>query len=260
MGDQDSDYLLKGVNTGFDIIQSGSDIKSAHTANHKSALHMDNRDKVEKQILHEIYCNRYVVCNSQPTIVSALGAVPKQTEGDIRLIHDCSRPLGSGVNAYAHPDSFSFNTVDNACNHIQRGYYMAKLDLQSAYRAVPINPEHYPVAGLQWKFAGASSPTYLIDTRLMFGASQAVGIFHRISNAVVRIIEKYTAPGCIINYLDDFLIIAPTRQLCQQYMDIAVGVICSLGCEKSYMQNCKKYLSLQQNMSTESQYTNMFLC
>ena len=52
----------------------------------------------------------------------------------------------------------------------------------------------------------------MYDTCLMFGASQAVGIFHRLSNALVRVIEKYTAPGCVINYLDDFLIVAPTKE------------------------------------------------
>ena len=63
----------------------------------------------------------------------------------------------------------------------------------------------------------------------MFGASQAVSIFHRLSNALVCVIEKYTAPGCVVNYLDDFLILAPTKELALCYMHIALGVISSLG-------------------------------
>ena len=80
--------------------------------------------------------NRYVICANKPTVISALGAVPKADSDDIRLIHDCSRPYGRRVNDYANPDSFSFNTVDTACEHIHKGYYMAKIDLKSAYRSV----------------------------------------------------------------------------------------------------------------------------
>ena len=223
-----------GIKDGFDIIQPGSSIQPAFCSNHKSALSEENKGKVENQILQEIAFNRYIVCDQKPTIVSALGAVPKPNSSDIRLIHDCSRPLGSSVNCYAHSDSFKFNTVDNACEHVKTGYYMAKIDLKSAYRSVPIHSDHYPAAGLRWYFKGSDKPVYMYDTRLMFGASQAVGIFHRLSNAIVRIIEKYTAPGCIINYLDDFLIVAPTRELATCYMNIALGVIASLGFEVNF--------------------------
>ena len=88
--DPDKDFLLTGISKGFEIIQSGSNIQPAFCSNHKSALSKENKHKVEKQILHEIDCNRYVVCKSKPTIVSALGAVPKPNSSDIRLIHDCS--------------------------------------------------------------------------------------------------------------------------------------------------------------------------
>ena len=147
--DPDRDFLLTGLSKGFGIIQSGSNIQPAFCSNHKSALSKVNKHKVEKQILYEIACNRYIVCDSKPTIVSALGAVPKPNSPDIRLIHDCSRPLGSGLNCYAYSDSFKFNTVDGACKCIKEGYYMAKIDLKSAYRSVPIHPDHYPAAGLQ---------------------------------------------------------------------------------------------------------------
>ena len=220
---------MTGISKGFEIIQSGSDIQPAFCSNHKSALSAENKPKVEAQILHEIDCNRYIICESKPTIVSALGAVPKPNSSEIRLIHDCSRPTGLGLNCYAHSDSFKFNTVDGACSSITQGCYMAKIDLKSAYRSVPIHPDHYPAAGLQWRFSGSNKPVYLYDTCLMFGASQAVSIFHRLSNALVRVIEKYTAPGCVVNYLDDFLILAPTKELALCYMHIALGVISSLG-------------------------------
>ena len=229
--DPDKDFLLNGIVNGFQVVKPNIMAKSVYCNNYKSATSSPNRAKVEKQIMEEIRLNRYVICNEPPVIVSALGAIPKPDSNDIRLIHDCSRPIGYALNDYANPDSFSFNTVDAACEHIKRGYYMAKLDLKSAYRSVPICPSQYIYTGLHWHFQGNRKSTYMYDTRLMFGASQAVGIFHRISNSVVRMIQCQYPAGKVINYLDDFLIIAPSKQLCHEIMQYTVTLLLRLGFE-----------------------------
>ena len=106
---------------------------------------------------------------------------------------------------------------------------MAKIYLKSAYRSVGIHPSQYQFAGLQWHFEGQSAPTYMVDTRLMFGASQAVGIFHRLSNSIVRMVKRRKLIGNVVNYLDDFLVIAPTKYQCQLLMDEVLKLIVSLG-------------------------------
>ena len=234
--DIDCEFVLKGIKEGFSIIvpDTTKDIFPACCNNYKSVTDVNVKLKVERQILEEIDLGRYVVCHEKPLIVSALGAVPKAGSDSLRLIHDCSRPAGLGINAYAEPDAVKFNTVDNACSYINRGFYMAKLDLKSAYRYVGIRPSHYALAGLQWTFAGHTIPTYMVDTRLMFGASQAVGIFHRISNALVRMIQSQITVGRVINYLDDFLIVAPTREECQHVMNVSMSLIGRLGFDINY--------------------------
>lgn len=50
--------------------------------------------------------------------------------------------------------------------------------------------------GLKWQFVNATSPTYLYDTKLPFGAAKSPQIFQRLSSAVCRILQKeygYTA-------------------------------------------------------------------
>jgi hypothetical protein len=42
-----------------------------------------------------------------PTIVSSLGAVPK-SNGDIRLIHDASQPVGNSLNSYTSDTNCSY--------------------------------------------------------------------------------------------------------------------------------------------------------
>ena len=82
-------------------------VVDAEVDNYSSAL--SNRDLVEKQILEEIAEGRYVVTETKPTVVSALGAVPK-SNGGIRLIHDCSQPAGRAVNDYATLKSKYYGT------------------------------------------------------------------------------------------------------------------------------------------------------
>ena len=48
-----------------------------------------------------------------------------------------------GVNSYIDIESFKFQTTDDAVKLIDKGYYLAKIDLCHAYRSVPIHPSNY---------------------------------------------------------------------------------------------------------------------
>lgn len=72
------------------------------------------REKVERQINHEISAGHYVITNSKPTINSALNAIPKGDSDIIQLRHDCSRPVGAGVNVYATCDHYEYESVQRA--------------------------------------------------------------------------------------------------------------------------------------------------
>ena len=94
--------------------------------NYKSAI--DNRIAVEKQILTEKEGGRYVVVQSPPTIISGLGAIPKD-DGSIRIIHNCLRPEGNAVNDYANLDqNIKYQTVQDACELLKENACMAKID------------------------------------------------------------------------------------------------------------------------------------
>ena len=68
--------------------------------------------------------------------------------------------------------------------------YMAKVDLSSAYRVAPIHPDCYSATGLYWIFERDSAPTYMIDSRLPFGASKSPEYFQRLSNSVTRFLKN----------------------------------------------------------------------
>ena len=79
--------------------------------NYISATGSAVRDKVESTLLEEIAICNYVISEVKPTIVSAIGAVPKADSEEIRLIHDCSQPKGTAVNDYADIDMKPFNSI-----------------------------------------------------------------------------------------------------------------------------------------------------
>ena len=145
----------------------------------------DNASKVAKQILWEVDNGNYQVTEHKPTIVSALGTIPKPNR-KIRLIHDCSRPDNLAVNHYASLDPCKYDSLQDALKLLKKGYLMAKVDLESAYRSVRIHPDDYNATGIKFKFPGNESYTYMYDTRLPFGACKSPGIFNRITQAVKR--------------------------------------------------------------------------
>ena len=116
-----------------------------------------------------------MVTQSKPTLVSALGAVPKPDSDELQLIHDCSMPPSKGVNSYVpNIDKLRFQTIDDAMKLLDEGYFLAKIDLRHAYRSVPIHPKNYAAMGLKWIFEGDLVPTYyFIDTRLPFGGAES---------------------------------------------------------------------------------------
>ena len=76
--------------------------------NYKSATDPAMKALVEQTILAEIQQGNYVITTTKPTVVSALGAIPKPNSSEVRLIHDCSRPHGQAVNDFISTRSFKF--------------------------------------------------------------------------------------------------------------------------------------------------------
>ena len=206
-------------------MDNDSVLTSAEVENYSSAL--SNRDKVETKIIEEIAEGRYVVTQEKPTVISALGAVPKPN-GDIRLIHDCSQPTGKALNDYATlSGKLSYQSVQDATALLKPGSFMAKVDLKSAYRSVKLHTSQYPITGIKWTFSGSKSPTHMYDIRLPFGARFSPGHFHRLTQAVRRFMAKRGYQ--VVVFLDDFLVISDTEAGCLDGLNMLVKLLCKLG-------------------------------
>ena len=68
---------MTGPKDSFHIVSRDSDLRPAEVTNYKSATGDDVRDKVDQAIREEINRGNYTTTTEKPTIVSALGAIPK---------------------------------------------------------------------------------------------------------------------------------------------------------------------------------------
>ena len=228
--DFDRVFLLSGIEFGFRIsdlsVEDCASVKMVSCRNHSSAIFYG--DKVEIELIRQIQSGCYVMASEPPLIVSPLGAIPKEGSDDVRIIHDGSIPQGEAMNDYCDKTSVCYETLDQASKLAKPNWFMAKVDLKSAYRSVPIHPADYCLSGLQWDFQGEKESCYLFDTRLPFGSRLAPGIFHRITQSVKRHMVRLGFVHIVV-YLDDFLVLAETYAECLKAQHALISLLGSLG-------------------------------
>ena len=160
--------------------------------------------------------------------VSRFGVIPKSDPGKWRLILDLSSPEGSSVNDGIDPErcSLSYMKVDDAARAIERmgrGAKMAKVDIKSAYRMIPIHPEDRSLLGMLWEGA------LYVDTALPFGLRSAPKVFTAVADGLEWRV-RLEGLQQVFHYLDDFLIIAqPGSQQCGEELQRLLRVFSKLG-------------------------------
>ena len=209
------------------IIDDDANITPVSCKNHPSAQpNSPLYDKTTSQVIKEIENGHYVVCDAPPKIVSPMAVIPKP-DMDVRLIHDCSCPVGEAVNDYCSADwQQTFSRVDDAAALMSEACFFAKVDLKSAYRNVGLSKASQEVTGLSWNINGTT--VYLRDTRLPFGARRSVGIFHCLTQAVRRMMARKGYDLTIV-YLDDFLIISKNKHICAEALVVLIQLLRKLG-------------------------------
>ncbi len=86
--------------------------------------------------------------------MSWFGVILKPDQpGEWRLIVYLSHPAGSSVNDGIESDlcSLRYSTVDEAVILVKDPCsFMVKVDIESAYRIIPVNPDDRPLLGMRW--------------------------------------------------------------------------------------------------------------
>jgi hypothetical protein len=209
-----------GVHIGFQGQRSPRFSRNLPTA-------FANPDIVSSNLATEVSLGRIAGPFDSPPFknfqVSPIGLVPKKNSNKFRTIFHLSYPKSgsTSINCSIPKEDYSLQYVriDDAIEGIKQfgaGCFLAKTDIESAFRLVPIHPDDYELLGMCWE------GKYYYDKVLPFGLRSAPSIFNQLSDALEWILLNKCNISFVCHILDDFLLIEPPavlppyNSLCQQ--------------------------------------------
>ncbi|KAJ1146364.1 hypothetical protein NDU88_012641 [Pleurodeles waltl] len=204
---KDADLLVNGFEDDFPIPVEGT-IIGGNGSNLKSAR--EHPEVVQQKINKELRLGRVEgplpLPLPQDLIISPQGVVPKRVAGQYRLIHHLSFPEGTSVNDNIPPEACSvgYATVDDAIDMIKatgRGALLAKDEVESAFRLLPVHPDSFYLLGFQH-----NNDVY-IDKAMPVGCSIACAYYGQFSTFLEWALHKRHPVGGKMHYLDDFLFV-----------------------------------------------------
>ena len=156
-----------------------------------------------------------------------VGVIPKKHSTEWRTIYHLSFPQGTSINDHIPKDpySLSYVRVDDAIRILQslgRGAFMAKTDLKSAFRLIPIHPDDWNLLGIYWQ------SQYYVDMYLPFGLRSAPFLFNQLSDGLEWILKNNYGIQHVIHILDDFFIAERNKSDCLTSFSTLLRVFMSL--------------------------------
>ncbi|KAF7368055.1 Integrase/recombinase xerD [Mycena sanguinolenta] len=232
--------IRHGANLGFtgdkSISQTCTNLKSAFESDATfSALSSD----IAAQVANGRTAGPFLTPPFENFRCSPLGAVSRKRSAKIRRIHHLSWPQGGSVNdGIADAEArIDYDMIDRAITDILkagRGSLLVKLDLESAFRHIPVRREDWHLLGFTWE------NRLYHDVVLGFGCRSAPYIFNLFAEALHWILQR-NLPAFIHHYLDDFLkIFAPDipRHKVQQALEWTLALGEQLGLQFQPLKVC----------------------
>ena len=170
---------------------------------------------LEKEFLDLLQKRAIEQAPQTPGFYSRLFVVQKDS-GSWRPIIDLST-----LNTFIVSQRFHMETPQSVLRSIRQADWMISLDLQDAYLQVPIHPEsrrylRFTMGGVPYQFRV-----------LCFGLTTAPQVFTRLMAPISAILHRYGIR--MLRYLDDWLILAESRDTCIQARDRLLHLCEELG-------------------------------
>ena len=241
--DEQRSYLFDGFTNGFRLHFTGLRT-SQDSHNLKSAI--DNPIVVKAKLASELQAGRiagpFQTLPHPDLKISPLGVVPKRQEGQFRLIHHLSYPRASGLSVNdGIPKEYtavSYAGIENAVALIKKlghGCFMAKTDIKSAFRILPVHCLDHTLLGFSWE------GQYYYDRCVPMGCASSCAIFESFSSALEWIATQKLGCHGVVHILDDFLFIEKTQALCERalrkFLEFCSEVGIPIASEKTFQPN-----------------------
>ena len=197
-------YIIHGLTNGFDIGFRGCFTDTAPRNNKSAFEHEDGlNEAVEKEVRRKHTAGPFSSPPFPSNHISPLGAEPKP-DGSIRLLMDLSQPHGKSINEHISKVQFPtkyvpFDLATDIVHHMGPRCLLSKIDIQHAYRLLPVRPQDWPLLVYFWK------GKYYVDLKLPFGSRSSSSIFTRFADLVAWILTT-TYKLVVIHYSDDYLL------------------------------------------------------
>ena len=192
--------------------------------------------------------------------INRMGVVQKgHTPGKWRLITDLSYPEGNSINDGIRSElcSLKYTSVERvarAAQQLGRGALLAKLDIKSAYRLVPVHPGDRNLPAIEWHGA------CYVDRALPFGPRSAPNIFTAVADALQWVMLQ-RGVSVVDHYMDYFVTMSPPHtDTCRVNLDRILAVCRDLGVpfaiEKQGPSQCMTFLGIEIEIPSAASYAS----
>ncbi len=219
---------------------------------------LQNPEALHLKILKELSAQRVAGPFDVPPLpnfkASPLALRPKP--GGYRLLHNLSYPYdGTSVNGGFDKDdsTVKYATVSDAIELILNTgeeCYLAKADIANAFRVIPLHPSMYHLTGFTWE------GKYYCDLALPMGAAPSCRLFEEFTDALVWILKNKFGVRGVCKYIDDFLFVGSTREICnhalQAFLEMAHQIGLPIAPDKTvHPTTCLTFLGIHLDTSSK---------
>ena len=233
------DKIVSACSSGVNIGYEGPCTSIVHS-NWPSTY--EHADAVAASILKDIHrgtaAGPFLEKPLSTFVGSPMGCFQKKRSSKYRVIHDLSYPPGSSINDFIDINNFRMHylSLDDVVAHIQRlghGTLLAKLDLEDAFKFIPVRSEDWPLLGYTLSFIDPLTQQqrtlYFFDKVLQFGCRSSPKLFSDFAVAA-NLVMKKNGVTYSDQYLDDFITMGPPGSLrCKQNLDTMISTCHDLG-------------------------------
>ena len=201
-------FFLQGVVHGFRIGFNYGDYLLQISARKNLQSAGEHPEVIDRYLQKEMDEQRVVGPFSRAMVpglhVSRFGVIPKSHQSDSwRLIVDLSYPKGRSINDGIPKElcSITYISIDDVIQRILMlgpGTLLAKIDIKSAFRLMPVHPGDRHLLAMEWRSG------VFIDTCLPFGLRSSPKLFNILADLLAWILE-HQGIHHLLHYLDDFL-------------------------------------------------------
>ena len=201
----DAALLDGGFKNGFRLGFEGN--IGSHVAKNLKSARLNPlllKEKICKEVRLGRFAGPYADSPISNLRISPVGLVPK-SDGSYRLITHLSYPVGDSVNdgisdELSSVTYTSFDSVVGMIFSLGRGAYLAKRDIKSAFRILPISPLDYCLLGIK-----DEEGLIYIDKFLPMGCKISCSLFEKFATFLHWLVSYISGQVTIDHYLDDFI-------------------------------------------------------